>query len=169
MYDAAVVLGAGTGDIGVGRIRKGIEVVKSGLAKFLVFVGDHDDGALAMNMARASGLSDSQVYIDVNSKNTVDNAYFAKKILKKLEAKRVVLITSGFHMARALATFEWVLGDDFSIDPLPVDDTPSEEAIRKEEFLKKLIPIMKTLFDKGDAEGIKRITDALYETLYRIL
>lgn len=169
MYDAAVVLGAGVSDIGVGRIRKGIEVIKSGLARFLVFVGDHDDSALAISMARASGLSSSQVYVDTNSKNTVDNAYFAKKILKKLEARRILLITSRFHMERALATFEWVLGDDFLIDPLPVDDAPSEEAVREEEFLKRLIPAMKALFVKGDAEGIKRAVDWLYETVLGVV
>lgn len=169
MYDAVIVLGAGVGDIGIGRIKKGIEVVKSGLARILVFVGGPDDGSLAMSLARTHGLSDSQIYVDTNSRNTVDNAYYAKKVLERLNTKKVVLVTSKFHMERSLAIFEWVLGDEFLVVPVPVEDEPDRELIEKEERLKKLIPVMKIFFTKGDAEGIKKAVDSLYVILHSLL
>lgn len=168
MYDAVVVLGAGVNDIGVGRIKKGIEIMKKGLAKVLVFVGGSDDGALVTQLAKAYGLNDSQMYIDINSKNTIDNAYYARKILEKLNAKKIALVTSKFHMERSIAIFEWVLGDEFLIEPIPVEDNPGREALEKEELLKKLIPIMKSFFEKGDAEGIKNAVDLLYNILKNV-
>ncbi|MEM4546669.1 MAG: YdcF family protein [Zestosphaera sp.] len=169
MYDAVIVLGAGINDISVGRIKKGIEVVKSGLARILVFVGGSDDGALAASLSRTHGLNDSQIYIDTNSRNTVDNAYYAKKILERLNMKKVALVTSKFHMERSLAIFEWVLGDEFLIVPVPVEDEPDREVVEKEECLKKLIPLMKSFFAKGDAEGIKKAIDSLYVILRSLL
>lgn len=170
MYDAVVVLGAGDNDITVGRVEKGIEMVKKGLAKVLVFVGGRIDGALAADLSKAHGLSNSQIYIDTNSKNTVDNAYYAKKILKELSAKKIALVTSEFHMNRSLAVFEWVLGDEFTIDPVPVKDNPDRRVLEAEKYkCVILIPVIRRFFAKGDAEGIKKAMDFIYDYIRNLL
>lgn len=154
-------------DIGVGRIAKGVELVREGLAKFLVFVGgSRDEGELVASLAKAHGLDNSRVYIDLSSKHTVDNAYYAKRILENLKARRIALVTSKFHMERALAIFEWVLGDGFSIEPVPVHDNPGEDVVRREEYLRKFVPVMRELFAKGDAEGVRKAADILRVLLY---
>lgn len=152
---------------GVRRMAKGVELVRKGLAKVLVFVGgSREEGELIALLAKAYGLDDSRLYIDLNSKHTVDNAYYARRILENLKARRIALVTSKFHMERAVAIFEWVLGDGFSIVPVPVRDSPSEDVIKKERYLRGLASLMRGLFAKGDAEGIKEAADILHTLLY---
>lgn len=161
-YDAVVVLGAGVSEMCIRRLELGLELLEKGLAKVLIFVGgSEEEGRLARAMAESHGIELSIVYTDTNSKNTVDNAYYAKAILKKLKARRVALVTSKFHMQRALAIFDWVLGDGYQLEPFPVEDIPDGSLVYREEILKMFIPIMKALFAKGDDEGIKKAADLL--------
>lgn len=161
-YDAIVVLGAGVSDTSVRRLEHGLELLKRGLARVLVFMGgSEEEERLVKAVVESHGVEAARVHVDTNSKNTVDNAYYAKAILKKLGARKVALVTSEFHVQRALAIFDWVLGDEYVIEPFPVQDNPDESLILKEEVLKTFIPLMKALFAKGDDEGIKKLADLL--------
>ncbi len=54
------------------------------------------------------GIPQEDIWIENQSKNTIENAEFAKKILtsKNIDAQKSVLITSAFHMPRAMQVFE---------------------------------------------------------------
>jgi uncharacterized SAM-binding protein YcdF (DUF218 family) len=161
-FDAVVVLGGGLSSITVGRVMKGIEIVKSGICGKLILVGSDEEVEFMVKKAVEQGVDESMLLYEGGSKNTVDNAYYAKKILKRINARKIILVTSEFHMERALAIFEWVLGESYEIIPAPVQDTPSREAIEREEILKIFIPFLKKLFRKGDDENIKKWTDKLF-------
>lgn len=62
------------------------------------------------------GFSESKLLVEANSKNTHQNAVEALKLLKEkgLEHKPLVLITSAYHMPRALACFKKV-----GLNPMP--------------------------------------------------
>jgi uncharacterized SAM-binding protein YcdF (DUF218 family) len=66
------------------------------------------------------GIPDSAILTDITSKNTFENAVQSKLIIQqnKLNSKRLLLITSGLHMKRALACFEHA---DISCTPFSTD------------------------------------------------
>ena len=78
-----------------------------------------DDGpsnAYAMRQqALNEGLPESQIYIDEISQNTYENAVHSKEILQKLNAKKIILVTSPYHQRRANQTFESVLGPEYQV------------------------------------------------------
>lgn len=161
-FDAVVVLGAGVSDICAGRVKAGLDLVKKGFAKVLVFVGGStEEEFFVKSLAQSLDVEVSKIYVDVNSKNTVDNALYAKAILRTLGARKIALVTSAYHMPRALAIFEWVLGDEYQISPFEVQDNPGECELYRETLLRTLVPLMKALIAKGDEKGIKKVADLL--------
>jgi uncharacterized SAM-binding protein YcdF (DUF218 family) len=64
------------------------------------------------------GIPDSAILMEDRSRNTIENARFAKEILERngIANNRIILVTSAFHMPRAAATFEKA---GFSVRPFP--------------------------------------------------
>jgi len=52
------------------------------------------------------GVKERYVFVDVRSRDTAENALYVKEICEKLGCKRIVLITSAFHMRRAVRVFK---------------------------------------------------------------
>jgi uncharacterized SAM-binding protein YcdF (DUF218 family) len=124
-YDVAIVLG-GIGsiderqkrfDFGAGgdRLFQALELYHRGRLKQIMFTGgsgsirypDHKEGAYVKKYLQTIHVPDSALIIENESKNTYENAVFSKKILDSLQFKgSILLITSAFHMPRALATFK---------------------------------------------------------------
>ncbi len=51
------------------------------------------------------GIPEKDIYMDTTSRNTYENAVEIKKLCEKLACKRVILITSAYHMKRAVYSF----------------------------------------------------------------
>ncbi|MBS3914337.1 MAG: YdcF family protein [Bacteroidetes bacterium] len=60
------------------------------------------------------GIDSNRIWIDTVSKNTWENAVESKKILEQLKCNKILLITSAFHMPRAMQTFKKA-----GINPVP--------------------------------------------------
>jgi uncharacterized SAM-binding protein YcdF (DUF218 family) len=124
-YDLAIVLG------GIGRIDERqhrfdfmtagdrlfqtLELYHRGRVKQIMFTGgsgslrypSHKEGAYVKKYLHTIHVPDSSVVIENESKNTYENAVFSKKILDSLKFKgSILLVTSAYHMPRALATFK---------------------------------------------------------------
>ena len=54
----------------------------------------------------ALGVPREAIILESDSRNTYENAKFTEMKLKELNAKRVILITSSWHMARSVAVFK---------------------------------------------------------------
>jgi uncharacterized SAM-binding protein YcdF (DUF218 family) len=54
------------------------------------------------------GVPTDAIIVETNSRNTYENARQTKKILQTREIDTILLVTSAFHMPRALATFRHV-------------------------------------------------------------
>lgn len=68
---------------------------------------DHKEGIYVKKYLQNIHIPDSSVIIESESKNTYENAVFSKKMLDSLKFKgSVLLVTSAFHMPRALACFK---------------------------------------------------------------
>jgi uncharacterized SAM-binding protein YcdF (DUF218 family) len=65
-------------------------------------------------------IPDQDILIENNSKNTHENALFSAGILKKdFSGKKILLITSGYHMRRSLGCFKKT---GIPVDPFSVDE-----------------------------------------------
>lgn len=123
-YSCVIVLGgfAGPGKFGTGyfggaadRFIQGAKLKTSGKAKYILFSGAN--GSLEKNdfieadWARAQlkelNYPDSVILTEGRSKNTLENAKFSNTILQQKHlAPPYLLVTSAFHMRRAMATFK---------------------------------------------------------------
>lgn len=92
----------------------------------IAFVGgsgtlDGEEGAEASTM-RASlpmlGIAQDRVIFENRSRNTAENAAFAKALLRPKPGERWLLITSAYHMPRAIGCFRKV---GFDVTAYPVD------------------------------------------------
>jgi uncharacterized SAM-binding protein YcdF (DUF218 family) len=64
------------------------------------------------------GVAPERVEFEDRSRNTLENALFTKAIAAPKPGDRWVLITSAFHMPRAMAAFR---NADFDVEAYPVD------------------------------------------------
>lgn len=72
-----------------------------------------DEASASALYLLARGIDASRILLDSWSLDTIGNAYFARlMICQPLGLSRLCVITSGFHMPRARAVFEWVFGLD---------------------------------------------------------
>jgi uncharacterized SAM-binding protein YcdF (DUF218 family) len=80
-----------------------------------------DDAAEAGAEARlleSLGISLDRVILEDRSRNTVENAVYSKLIVHPKRGERWLLVTSAFHMPRAIGVFRKV---GFPVEPYPVD------------------------------------------------
>jgi len=66
------------------------------------------------------------------SRSTAENADFSARILLPEEIRRVILVTSGFHLRRAISLFEHA---GFTVIPAPVPPTTPAATIEWKDFL----------------------------------
>jgi uncharacterized SAM-binding protein YcdF (DUF218 family) len=97
-----------------GRVQK---ILISGGETDLPFVRAdlHREGAEAMQFLRLAGVPAQAIRWETNSRNTRENALFSARLLRNhYKTNRCVVVTSAFHMRRALACFRRV-----GIQPTP--------------------------------------------------
>ena len=64
------------------------------------------------------GIDKTRLIMDRDSRNTYENAVFSKKLAAPKAGERWLLVTSAFHMPRAIGLFRKV---GFAVEPYPVD------------------------------------------------
>jgi uncharacterized SAM-binding protein YcdF (DUF218 family) len=134
---AVVILGAGTlnnnkiynfsglpGEA-VKRVLGGWKAAKNSNMVILLSGGNvlrikkqNTESALMLNFLKELKFDSKKIILESKSRNTHENAEFSSKILKNLKMNKVVLVTSAYHMKRAVFSF-----NKFGIEavPLPVD------------------------------------------------
>jgi len=114
--DAIVVLAGGRG-----RIEEGVRLYREqpGSALFLIGVDPTvRKGDLFRERRGERGGED--VYLEKVSRNTLENALYARQILERHNVRSLRLITSRYHMKRSLLIFRSMLPRDVAIYPHPV-------------------------------------------------
>jgi len=132
--DAIVVLGEGQAIapgpevisewIDGDRFWGGIELYNAGKAPLLVFTGGwipwsrqtRSDGEVLMSCAARLGIPEENMMVTGKASNTAEEAIEVAKLLGK--EKRLLLVTSAFHMTRAQRLFE---ARGLNVIPYPVD------------------------------------------------
>lgn len=76
--------------------------------------GRTSEAELFSENLRKMGVPDSDIIKEDKSMNTYENAKYSSKILKQMAPSSVDLVTSGFHMKRAVSLFQ-----TFGLNPVP--------------------------------------------------
>ena len=132
--DAIVVLGGATrGDTHMGtlpdlnqqadRLVHAAALYKAGKAPLLVLSGgSHGDARPEAQMMRETlavmGVPTRAMLLEGASRDTHDNALYTAVILNGKGVRKILLVTSAFHMRRAVALFE---AQGFEVEPTPTD------------------------------------------------
>jgi uncharacterized SAM-binding protein YcdF (DUF218 family) len=99
--DVMVVLGGGPTE----RPGHALELFTQGAANKILLTGSGDckQGA---NILEQGGVAHDTIILECDSHTTLENAKFSVPLLRKLGAKRVIIVTSWYHSRRALACFK---------------------------------------------------------------
>ncbi len=126
--DVLVVLGGGSYNTGIlkedsmkrlltGFIlhkRYGLPIILSGGAS----IGKLPEAEIMKQLLEELGVDKSKIFTEVRSRDTFENAKYVKEICEKHNFRRVVLITSAYHMPRAVETFKKA---GLEVIPYPTD------------------------------------------------
>lgn len=75
-------------------------------------------GATASGLLRALGIDNERLIIEDKARNTWENAVLTKAMINPKPGERWLLVTSAFHMPRAIGCFRTV---GIAVEPWPVD------------------------------------------------
>jgi Uncharacterized conserved protein len=126
--DAIVILGGGAYNTGIlkedstKRLLTGfvlhkqtnLPIVLSGGAS----IGVLPEAEIMKGLLLTLGVDKSKIYTDVNSRDTKENAQEVKKLCERLGCKKIILVTSAYHMRRAVLAFQKA---GLEVVPYPTD------------------------------------------------
>ncbi len=69
-------------------------------------VGVESEAYYISEILKDWGISSEQIIVEGQSRNTYENAVRTKKLMESRQIDRILLVTSSFHMPRAIATFK---------------------------------------------------------------
>lgn len=114
--DAVVVLAGGKG-----RVEEGVRLYREGKGTRLFLIGVDPSVKKTDLYKEGEGVrSSDQVYLEKVSRNTLENAIFARELISQHNVRSMLLITSRYHMKRSLLIFRNMLPRDIAIYPHPV-------------------------------------------------
>jgi len=145
------------------RLFGGIALFKAGKAQKLVFTGGKmpwnkakkTEGEVLREYAISNGIASEKIYITKDVENTADEAVAVKELISP--SKRIILVTSAFHMYRAKRLFE---KEGFEVIAYKVDYKAAGNS---------KVTVMDFLPSAGDLElteiGIKELVGTLFYSL----
>ncbi len=129
--DVIVILAGGEGK----RIIEGIGLFHKKRAPLVIMSGGsgdifnqrQKDALLMKEIATELGVPEGSIITETESRNTRENAIYTKQILDRIDAQKIILVTSAFHIPRAYALFKKIgvdavpVGSGFIVKPTPYD------------------------------------------------
>jgi uncharacterized SAM-binding protein YcdF (DUF218 family) len=76
------------------------------------------EASFAAGLLESFGIARDRIILEDRSRNTVENAVFSKAIIQPKPGERWLLVTSAYHMPRAIGVFRKA---GFPVEPYPVD------------------------------------------------
>ena len=117
------------------RVPVAVEAYKAGRTSKLMLCGgklrDFPDGKYSeaehmRQAALALGVAEEDIVLENSSQNTVENILFALIELQRTlwlnKVRRVLLVTTAYHMRRSLAIARYLFPDHIEIIPCPAND-----------------------------------------------
>jgi uncharacterized SAM-binding protein YcdF (DUF218 family) len=114
--DVVVVLGCRvetSGAMSAAMARRatwGLAAIRSGLASSIIPSGgrrwgEHVEAEVLSRAFVAAGIPSDRIFPELSSLTTVENAMFSAALLRRLSARRAIIVTCAWHMPRALSSF----------------------------------------------------------------
>jgi uncharacterized SAM-binding protein YcdF (DUF218 family) len=107
------------------RVTVVVELARKYPSARIVFAGGNaslfsgpSEADFAVSFFESLGLPRNRIALETQSRNTAENAVFAKRLIAPKPDERWLLVTSAFHMPRAIGTFRKA---GFSVEAYPVD------------------------------------------------
>ena len=121
--DAIVVLTGGRG-----RLEEGLRLYRENKTRWLFFIGVDPVVRKSDLLKGEYGARDGgDIVLEKVSRNTLENALYARELVAQKEINSIKLITSRYHMKRATLIFRNVLPKGVAIYPHPVDSKNLKE------------------------------------------
>lgn len=160
-YDAVILLG-GLGDErvtaetgqpayndNVERLVATHRLLADGRARFAVVSGaamnaslvDSGEARVLARQLAAWGIEPSRVIVEEQARNTHENAVYSKRIASERGFEKVLMVTSAFHMRRAVECFEAV---GMKVDTLAVDYRAHKRMIDSDSFFPRAEALAKS-------------------------
>ncbi|MBI4620762.1 MAG: YdcF family protein [Desulfobacterales bacterium] len=119
--DAIVVLAGGVGESGKAgegyeeRVETGVMLYKKGYAQDLIFSSGYvfvfKEPDVMKALAVSLGVPENHIILEKKAGNTHQNVVYVNEILNQKDWKRLILITSPFHMRRVSLVFDKIAPD----------------------------------------------------------
>ncbi|OGX40533.1 MAG: hypothetical protein A3C53_08895 [Omnitrophica WOR_2 bacterium RIFCSPHIGHO2_02_FULL_68_15] len=130
--DAIVVLAGGVGESGKAgggfqeRVRQAVDLYRAGHAPRMIFSSGYTfvfkETEVMRELAVAQGVPSAAIILETEAANTAQNVLRVHRILTQHRWSRILLVSSPYHMRRAMLTFR-KLAPDITVIPTPVPDT----------------------------------------------
>jgi uncharacterized SAM-binding protein YcdF (DUF218 family) len=139
--EVAVVLGGGLSANGepsastIARARTAAHLAQKRPSLAVIASGSHGDGpapakseaAIMADLIAATGVPRDRLFLEERSRDTIGNAVeVAARYLGRIDARPIYLVTSPFHLERALVTFRHVLGFEWQVQAVAAEDTDDD-------------------------------------------
>jgi uncharacterized SAM-binding protein YcdF (DUF218 family) len=122
--DAIVVLTGGRG-----RVEEGISLYREHRARWLYLVGvDPLVRKSDLFKDQAGKRGGEEIVLEKSSRNTLENALYSRDLIARQKIGSILLITSRYHMKRAVLIFRSILPKDIVVYPYPVDSKNLKQA-----------------------------------------
>ena len=127
--DAIVVFAGGVGESGKAgggyqeRVKQAVDLYREGNAPWLIFSSGYMfafwEADMMRNLAVDHGVPASAIILETKAANTYENVVFVREILDRHDWRSVLLVSSPYHMRRALLTWQKVV-PEITVVPSPV-------------------------------------------------
>jgi len=81
-------------------------------------IGTIPEAKIMKELLLEFGVEEKDIHADLRSRDTRENAIYVKKICERINCKSVTLVTSAFHMKRAVSVFK---KSGLKVQPYPTD------------------------------------------------
>jgi len=126
--DAIVVFAGGVGESGQAgggyqeRVKRATDLYRSGLAPHVVFSSGYvyafQEAEIMKALAVANGIPDTAIVLEKRAANTYQNVLYSRDIVERRGWRRVLLVSSPYHMRRAVLTWHHA-APDIDVTPTP--------------------------------------------------
>jgi uncharacterized SAM-binding protein YcdF (DUF218 family)/glycosyltransferase involved in cell wall biosynthesis len=126
--DAIVVFAGGVGENGKAgggapeRLNEAVALYRAGYAPYMVissgYVYSFKEAESMRDLAVAQGVPSSAIVLEQRATNTYQNVVYSTEILRDHKSKSILLVSSPYHMRRALMVWH-KLAPDIAVTPTP--------------------------------------------------
>ena len=127
--DVIVVFAGGVGESGQAgggyqeRVRAAVDLYQAGYAPRMIFSSGYEfafrETEVMRSLAMSQGVPASAIVLETRASSTYENVVFVYELLEEFDAKTILLVSSPYHMRRALLTWE-AQASDIEVVPTPV-------------------------------------------------